>query len=102
MNESDQQVLNDVEKYGLHIVHILAEGKLPPYSFSIGLFKNYNHPEIVFVGLKNELTHGLINNIASDIKDGKVFEADQYYPDILKGFDCYFTAVDKSFYYEYF
>ena len=101
MNESELKVLSDIEQYGLHIIHILGEKELPPYSFSIGLFKSYNHPEIIFIGMDQQLSHSLINNIASDIKNGEKFEANKYYPDIIERFDCYFVDVNKLNYKEY-
>ena len=101
LDDTDRKVLSDISQYGLHIVHIIGEEELPPFSFSIGLFENYSHPEIIIIGLVQELTHSLINDIAHDIKKGKKFEALNYYPDILEGFDCYFIEVDIANYREY-
>ena len=101
LDEGDKQVLSDIEKYGLHVVHILGDDDGPSFSFSIGLFQNYQHPEIIIVGLRQELNHVLINDIAADIKKGKSYNAFSYSPDILENYQCYFVPVDKSNYRNY-
>ncbi|WP_428328633.1 DUF4262 domain-containing protein [Mucilaginibacter sp.] len=101
LDDGDKKLLSDIEKYGVHIVHILADEENPPFGFSVGLFKNYNHPEIIMAGLKRELIHSLINDMAADIKNGKIFTPYSYYNDIIDGFGCYFIEVDKSNYRKY-
>jgi len=101
LTDSDQQVLSDIEQYGLHIVHVLADDKGPGFGFSIGLFHNFKHPEIIFIGLQQELIHSLVNDIGEAIKKGKRFEPFTYSPDILEGFDCYFIPVEQPNYKEY-
>lgn len=94
----DQELLDDIKEYGLQVMHVMADEEGPGFSYSIGLFKSYGHPEIIMVGLKQELAHTLINNMAYDIKEGKVFTPLEYEEDILDDFDCYLIEVDKSNY----
>jgi len=101
LTDVDKQVLSDIEQYGLHIVHVLADDKGPGFGFSIGLFHNFKHPEIIFIGLQQELIHSLINDIGEAIKKGKRFDPFTYSPDILEGFECYFIPVDKANYADY-
>lgn len=98
---NDKKLLDDVEKYGLHLIHVLADETASRFSYSIGLFKSYHHAEIIIIGLKQELSHILINNMAEKIKNGKVFYPLNYYPDILDDFLCYFIEVDHTNYDEY-
>jgi hypothetical protein len=92
------KLLNDIEKYGLQVMRVLNEGASPGFSYSIGLFKTYKHPEIIIVGLKQELSHILINNMAEDIKNGNVFEPLNYYTGILGDFKCYIVKVRPTNY----
>jgi hypothetical protein len=101
LTDGDKKALSDIEKYGLHIVYVLADEEGPGFGFSIGLFRNFKHPEIVVVGLKQGLTHSIINDMADDIKGGKSFFSNKYYSNILEGFDCYFANVDITNYKEY-
>ena len=75
IDNDDQQLFEDIEKYGLHVLHILGEEDYSPfsysvglYNYSVGLYKTYSHPEIIIVGLKQQLAHVIINDIAEDIK----------------------------------
>jgi hypothetical protein len=101
LTDGDKQVLNDIEQYGVHIVHVLADGGMPGFGFSIGLFQNFHHPEILIVGLQQELIHSIINDMAQEIKQGKTYYAFSYSPDILEGFECYFTKVNLAHYKTY-
>ncbi len=96
--EIDQEVQENIDKFGLNVRHVLAENDSPPFSYSIGLVKSYNHPEIIIVGLKHQLAQILINNMAADIKKGKVFVPFKYEANILDDFNCYIIEVEKSNY----
>ena len=90
----NETLIANVKKYGLQVTHVLGDETGPAFSYSVGLFKSYRHPEVIIVGLKQELSHILINNIAENIKNGKVYSPLKYYPDILDDFECYFINVD--------
>jgi hypothetical protein len=98
---TDEKLLADIEKYGLQVMRVLADEAGPGFSYSIGLFESYKHPEIIIVGLKQELSHILINNMAEEIKNGKRYAPLNFYPDILDDFQCYFITVNCSNYDEY-
>jgi hypothetical protein len=101
LTDGDKQLFDDIEKYGLHVPHILGDDENPRFSFSVGLYKTYQHPEIIIIGLKQELSHTLINNIAEDIKNGKRYDAFEWSNDILTNYNCLFIPVDKLNYEEY-
>jgi hypothetical protein len=56
-DQSEQKVLDDIETFGWHCVHIMAEGEFPEYSFTVGLFHTYEHPELIIFGLHSEVAH---------------------------------------------
>ncbi len=101
LSDGDKKVFSDIEKYGLHVIYVLEDDEGPGFGFSIGLYKNYGHPEIIIIGLKQELTHSIINDIGAYVKDGKKYESLNYYDGLIKGFECYFVDIDKSNYYQY-
>jgi hypothetical protein len=57
------------------------------------------HPEII-IGLKRELAHVLLNNMAYDIKNGKNYTVGEFHEGVLDDFLCYFGEVPKSEYKE--
>ena len=100
-DKAEKKTLSDVRKYGLHVINVLEDENGPGFSYSIGLFENYGHPEIIIIGLRQDLAHTLLNNMAYDIKEGEAFNSGQYYDSVLDGYHCYFGKVSKSHYKDY-
>lgn len=93
-----KKIDSDIDQFGLQVLHVLGDETGPAFSYSIGLYKSYGHAEIIMIGLKQELMHTLINNMAHEIKSGKIYSANNFESDILHDFDCYIVNVDKSNY----
>ncbi len=102
MDKYEEQALSDIEKYGCHIIHVLEEGQAPGFSYSIGIEQKTGQPEIIVTGLKQELTHFLINDYNSRVKSGEIFKPDKKYQDFLEGFDVIFKPVNRRHYADYF
>ncbi|WP_207421171.1 DUF4262 domain-containing protein [Desertivirga brevis] len=96
-----EKLLSNIEEYGLHVVHVLEDDKGPGFTYSIGLFHNYQHPEIIMIGLKKDLAHILINNIGFDLKEGRIYKGGTFYSDILDDYECLMIDVDAKYYDEY-
>jgi uncharacterized protein DUF4262 len=94
----DEKVVSDVAEYGWHVVKIPDDDETPGWAFSIGLYKNFNHPEIVVFGLDDELMHFVINSVGEDVRRGKSFAADGLYPDLIEAHTCTFKPVSKVWY----
>lgn len=100
-DQSEQKAIDDVTKHGLHIIHVFESEECPRFSYTVGLFETYGHPEVIIIGLKPELAQVLLNNMAYDIKSGKRFHHGKFHEDVLDGFLCYFGEVPKSEYRDY-
>jgi len=96
-----EKQLSDIEEHGLHVIHVLEDENGPGFTYSIGLFHNYQHPEIIMIGLKKDLAHILINNIAYDVKQGQTYKSGTYYSAILDNYECLMLEVDRKNYDEY-
>ncbi len=97
----EQKALDDIREYGLHIIGVAEDDQGPGFVYSLGLFENYVHPEIIIIGLKQDLAQRLLNNMAYDIKHGKTFESGEFHEDVLDDFLCYFGQVPRSKYKDY-
>ncbi len=95
---SSTKVKSDIKKYGVHIIHVLEEGEEPNFSYTIGLYETYQKPEIIIVGLKQDLHHTLLNNIAYDYKEGISFENGKMHDNILDDYKCLLIDVEKKHY----
>lgn len=94
-------VQNNIDEYGWHVINVLEDDQGPSFSYSIGLYKSFGHPEVIFIGLKIELAHLLINNIGESIREGFIYENDKFYTDILDNYKCRMLKVDEYYYNKY-
>ncbi len=103
--KSEQQVLDNIEKYGFSVIHVAESyngaDEEPGFSYSIGLYKTYQLPEILIIGLDQELRHALIDNICTGYEEGTGLKVGAFNPDIVEHFDCLVVDVEKEHYPEY-
>jgi hypothetical protein len=102
MDNGDEKALKDIEEYGCHILHVMEEAEYPRFSYSIGIEKCTELPELIVTGLKQEIAHWMINEYNNRIKDGEVFEPNNFYEGFLDGIEVTFKEVEKKHYREYF
>ncbi len=100
-HEGDQKLLDDINEFGLSVIHIPEDDCGPAYSFSIGLYHTYKHPEVIILGLSQDGMHTIINNLAFDIKAGARYEAESLYDDILLNHKCTFREVTEGWFPHY-
>lgn len=101
LTEGDKKLLEDIEKFGWHVLKVSEDDQGPGFCFSVGLFKTFKHPEIFIIGLKADLAHVLINNIGEEIRRGMNYKSGVFYPEIIDGFDCLMIEISQKYYNEY-
>ncbi len=77
-------------------MHIRQDEHSPQFSYSVGLFKTYKHPEIIVFGLDEDVAHGILNALARRIKAGEKFEAGTMDNKTVTGFDVLFEDVSAE------
>tara|TARA_R110000868_G_scaffold5158_1_gene31830 strand:+ start:1173 stop:1619 length:447 start_codon:yes stop_codon:yes gene_type:complete len=102
MDAQELKVLKNIDEHGCHILHVFEEASLPRFSYSIGIQKNFNHPELIVIGLKQELAQWIINEYCLRIKSGEQFETELLYSGFLDNFEIQFKTVNKNNYEKYF
>ncbi len=95
-SDSARKVLADVAEYGWHVVHILPDEGAPGWSFSIGLFHTFGHPEFVVFGLPSERAQPIINGLGARIRSGSQFTHGSEDTGVLTGYPVRFVAVPES------
>ena len=68
MQTSEQQIQDDIERYGWHVV--LVRGDSQTYGYTIGIHQTFGKPELFITGLALENIHAYCNEYGSDIKAG--------------------------------
>jgi len=89
-------VLEDVEEYGCHIVTIAATEHSPGYAYSIGLWHRFQQPEVVVVGLQDDVAAQLIELVGDDAEDGSRYGEGDRTGDLLHGYSVTFRSVPRS------
>ena len=102
MDAGERKALADIEHYGCHVIHIAAEGELPPFSYSVGIQRASGSPEVVVIGLKQTLAHFIINEYNLRVRTGENFMPGELYAGFIEGFGVTFERVEREFYKEYF
>ncbi|GAB5523855.1 MAG: hypothetical protein Roseis2KO_17270 [Roseivirga sp.] len=98
---AEQRIISNVEEYGFHVALFEDDGYLPSFAYSIGLWKNFDHPEIIAFGLPVELLHSVICTTKTEIEKGINLQPGRLYTDYLEGYDIQFITVNKANYPDY-
>lgn len=99
-DDVERRILHDVSVAGCHVIKVMGDESGPGFAYSVGLFHNFAHPEILLVGLNLDLMHGIINNLRNDIRGGARFVPDTRVAGIIERFDCSFREIARPHYRE--
>lgn len=94
MEAGERKALDDIERYGCHIIHVMEEGEQPPFSYTVGVQQASGAPELIVIGLKQALAHSILNGYNDRVRGGERFCDGQLYSDFVEGFDCLVREVD--------
>jgi hypothetical protein len=78
----DEAIFRNVRNHGCHIVGIPDAN--PPFAFSIGLFLNYGHPELIIFGQRSENAQAIINLVRDRVAEGHTFVDGDICSDLLE------------------
>ncbi len=99
--EADGILLGNIRKHGCHIMGIGGNKSNPDYAFSIGLFVNYGHAEIILFGLEGRRAASIINVVRDHVSSGKRYAAGDVANDVLVGQKVCFVEVPLQLYDKY-
>jgi hypothetical protein len=97
----EQRVINDIQTYGWHCVHIAAVNTLPPFSFTVGLFHSFKQPELIIFGLPHEVAHRIFCIAADAMKAGTSIDFSKPTEQLVEGYPSVFVEVAKAEYEEH-
>lgn len=100
-DRSEQKVIDDIAEFGWHCVHIQAEGSQVEYSFTVGLFQTYEHPELIVFGLPSKVSHRILTTAAEAAQSGTPLDLSKPNDELLNNYSCCFAEVPKAEYYEH-
>lgn len=94
LKPGDKKLLENIEKYDCHIIHVTDDQHGPSWSYTIGLFEVFREPEIIVVGLKTDTAQNLLNEISSRLKRGLHISHGLRQTELLANVECEFRRVE--------
>jgi hypothetical protein len=97
IDEVDQKVMGDILTYGWSCIGVFptADDPGPSFSYTVGLDLNYDHPELVVVGISATPAHQILALAVNRIQDGSTFTAGTYSEEILDNYRAAFLKVEE-------
>ena len=66
--DAEAKALADIAEYGLHVISVMEDGDLPPFTYSLGIEQSLGMPELIVIGLKSNVAHSAINECYLQMK----------------------------------
>ena len=100
--EFDSRVLHHIQQRGWTVLNIPEDQEGPGYAFTVGLWANCQHPELILIGQPPELMKSSLSAACQAIHEGKHrFSAGQTTQSVLSGHLCQFVPVPAPSYRDY-
>ncbi len=98
----EHKIADVIEQHGWFVAVFEATETLPSFAYTIGLYKNYQHAEIIVFGFNNVLAVQILNIVGDMVKSGIIFQNNVLNEAILEQHPVQFLEVHMAHYPEYF
>lgn len=89
------KLIDDVEKYGCHVIQVREGSGFPGWSYTVGLTEVLRCPELIVLGLKADVAHSLLNECAGRLQHGLRLQESWRADGLLSNVECEFRAIEK-------
>jgi hypothetical protein len=94
-------LVNTAEQHGAAVMHVAGDDRGAPYAFSVGAWRRFGKPEVVVIGLPQEVAHAVVNTYVQRVGGGERFVPGQLYEGFLQDCPVTFEKVAKRHYAEF-
>ena len=98
----ENKIIADAESVGWSVVMVEATAYSPSFAYTIGLWRNYRHPEMIAFGLTTKTLHLTLNIAGEKVKDGTIYKPGEIYTDFFTSGTTQMLLVDKRNLKDYF
>ena len=91
--EEGEQVLENIATYGWHCVHVPQMGHQLAFTYTIGLYHSYKHPELLVYGANAKAACDMIKYVGTAARDDEALDLDQPTDKLMDGHSCVFVEV---------
>lgn len=97
MHDYERKILDHIEQFGCSVTSVFdPDDQNPPFSYSIGIARQTDAPELIIVGLESKLAHRLINEYNRRVIAGERFVPEVLDLGFLDGFAVQFRPVARA------
>lgn len=101
-DDGDRKMFRDILEHGCQVIAVEAGPRSPDFAYSVGLYLNFLHPEILIMGVSSQSSLKAINQIRREAASGgTVREGDERMDLFEVARPVKFTTVAKERYFEY-
>jgi hypothetical protein len=86
----------DIALYGLHVLRVGGDKEWPEFTYSVGLFRTFGLAEVIILGLRGELAHSLLNELAACARAGKQYQVREMADGLLDGLQVTFRPIPSE------
>ena len=101
-NPGEEKLVGDVTAHGWHVVKVAEDDQGPGFTYTVGLWQSFRHPEVILVGLPGETAHVILNDLGEAVRRGEHFEAGTESEVFLEGYPVTFRPVPEDRQWPYF
>ncbi len=101
-NDGDRDMYRKILEQGCVSIAVPAESGTPDHSFSIGLYLNFLHPEILALGISDDVCNRAINRVREEAIEGKSLKIGDERTDLFElSYPVRFIEVDERYFFDY-
>jgi hypothetical protein len=100
-DDPERIVLSNIAEYGWHCVNVVDDDGHPPWSFTIGLYETWQHPEFIVIGRSRATSHEILKTLADDLELNNPPNLTDPDGQLLLGMKCHFLEVNTRYYSDY-
>ena len=98
LDRADLAVLADVADRGFHVDAVPARDEAPAHAFTVGLFRSFDHPEVIVFGPAPLDLEELVERLGERVRRGERFEEGAVATGVLPGRPVVFRRVAARHY----
>lgn len=97
----DKIVIANINEFGWHCVNVIEDDNHPCWSYTIGLFETWQHPELIVIGRSRATSQAMLKTLADDIELNSAPNFTDPEGHLLLGLKCRFLEVNARYYSDY-
>ena len=101
-DDFDRKMFKNILEFGCQIIAVEATASSVEFAYSVGLYLNFLHPEILIMGISSQACHHAINRISREAAAQRIVKEGDQRTDLFEiPKPVKFVSVDKARYYDY-